>query len=145
MFLSEFNLKLMHTPGAKMVQSDALFQWPDHVLNNNNNEDIILLPNDIFIKMLDMDLENQIQNQTMDDEFFAKGLMATKQSRPTPICFQLEDWTTENGLLFYKGCCYIPPDGTCYNFLYYITPFYSVNYSFPFTNTNYMIHNSIPI
>ena len=44
-FLSDFDLKLIHVPGSKMIQSDSLSRRPDYVLEDNDNEDMILLPN----------------------------------------------------------------------------------------------------
>jgi len=45
LYLSEFNLQLIHVPGNKMVVSDALSHRADHCSGNeHNNEDITLLP-----------------------------------------------------------------------------------------------------
>jgi len=33
-----------------MIQSDALSQRPDHITNEIDNDDIIVLPDNIFIK-----------------------------------------------------------------------------------------------
>ena len=93
-----------------MVQSDTLSRQSDLVLNDNDNEDIILLPNNIFIKLVDLDLQDKLKEKTMDDEFFGKALLAVKEKGPTPICLKLEDWTTEDGLLFYLGKCYVLED-----------------------------------
>ena len=47
LYLSEFDVKLVHTPGNKMVQSDALSRRPDLCPDeDNDNEDIIMLPDD---------------------------------------------------------------------------------------------------
>ena len=48
--LSQYNLKLVHVLGTKMVQSYALSQWPDLCLKeDNNNKNITLLPKQMFI------------------------------------------------------------------------------------------------
>jgi len=58
LFLSEYDIKLVHTPGKKMIQSDALSQQPDHCPEeDNNNEDMILLPENLFINLIDIDLQ----------------------------------------------------------------------------------------
>ena len=45
LFLSDFNLQLVHLPGKQMVQSDALSRRPDHYPSTDtDNEDRILLP-----------------------------------------------------------------------------------------------------
>ena len=49
LFLSEFDIKLVHISGTKMVQSDTLSQRPDFTLeNDNDNEDITMLPKNFF-------------------------------------------------------------------------------------------------
>jgi hypothetical protein len=46
---------------------------------------------------------------TQNDEFVQKALTALKQSGPLPIRSKLDDWELENGLLFFKQKCYVPP------------------------------------
>ena len=42
--LSEYDIKLVHLPGSKMILSDTLSQRPDFVPEKDtNNEDVILL------------------------------------------------------------------------------------------------------
>ena len=54
LYLSEFDIKLVHTPGNKMVQSDALSRRPDLCPDeDNDNEDIIVLPDDMFLNLID--------------------------------------------------------------------------------------------
>jgi len=108
LFLSEFDLKLIHTPRSKMIQSDALSRRPDHVTDEIDNDDIIVLPDNIFIKMINLELQNEIREETTKDDFFAKALLAVKENGPLPIRSKLEDWKTEEGLLFFKDRCYIP-------------------------------------
>ena len=56
--LSEYNLKLIHLPGARMVQSDALSRQPDFYLNeDDDNTDITLLPDNLFVNLIDLDLQ----------------------------------------------------------------------------------------
>ena len=109
LFLSEFNLNLDHTPGSRMIQSDTLFQWPDHITDEIDNNDIIVLPDDIFIKLIDLELQDKIKNETAKDDFFVKALQAMKENGPLPIRFSLEEWNIKEGMLFFKNRCYIPP------------------------------------
>jgi RNase H-like domain found in reverse transcriptase len=54
LYLSEFDVKLVHQPGHKMIQSDALSQQPDLCPDEDtDNEDIVLLPDDMFIMLID--------------------------------------------------------------------------------------------
>ena len=109
LFLSEFDLKLVHTPGSKMIQSDALSRRPDHVLEDTDNEDIVLLPDNIFIKMVDLEMKTKIEDGTKDDELVQKAILALKDSTLPPIKSSLEDWEIRDGLLFFKEKCYIFP------------------------------------
>ena len=83
LFLSEFDFKLIHVPGSHMIQSDSLFCHPDHILNDTDNDDGIILSNNIFICLLDLDLQDEILQKTIDDEFFLKALTSLKDYDPT--------------------------------------------------------------
>jgi hypothetical protein len=59
LYISEFDIKLVHTPGAKMIQSDALFRQPDYIPEiDTDNEDITLLPDNLFMIDLPINLLN---------------------------------------------------------------------------------------
>ena len=108
--LSEFDLKLVHTPGTRMIQSDALSRRPDHIpAEDNDNEDIIILPDNIFIKMIDTELQDTIVRETLKDNFFTSALLALKESGTPPIKSDLADWKLEDGILFFRDKCYVPP------------------------------------
>ena len=48
--LSQYNLKLVHVPGTRMIQSDALSRRPDLCpKEDNDNENVTLLPEQMFI------------------------------------------------------------------------------------------------
>ena len=93
---------------SQMIQSDSLSRHPDHVLNDTNNDDVIVLPDNIFIHLLDLDLQDEILQKTFDNEFFSKAVTSLKEHGPALICSTLDDWSSDNGLLFYQGRCYIP-------------------------------------
>jgi len=66
-----------------MIQSDTLSWWPDHITDEINNDDI-------FIKMIDLELQDKIKNKTAKDDFFVKALQAMKENGPLPIRSSLE-------------------------------------------------------
>ena len=49
LYLSKFDIKLVHLPGMKMIQSDTLSCRPDHGEGPDNNEMATLLPDHLFI------------------------------------------------------------------------------------------------
>jgi len=59
--------------------------------------------------MIDLELQDKIKNETTKDDFFAKALQAIKENGPLPIRSSLEEWKIEEGMLFFKDRCYIPP------------------------------------
>ena len=93
-----------------MIQSDSLSRRPDHITDDDDNDNIILLPDNIFVKLIDIDLHDKIKDKLFGDEFFAKALLALKETGPLPITSKLHDWVEEDGLLFFKNRCYVPPD-----------------------------------
>ena len=81
-------------------------------MNDTNNNDIIVLPNNIFIKAIDLGLQEMIQELTKDDDLFAKALDSIKHHEPVPIKLKLNEWSMNDGLLFFQEQCYIPPNDT---------------------------------
>jgi hypothetical protein len=108
LYPSEFDVKLIHTPGGKMVQSDALSCRPDFVPHeDNDNEDITMLPDSLFVNLIYLYLQQQITNCDDLDTDATKALKLLVQSGPTNVQRGLDNWTTEtvNGkhVLFFKG------------------------------------------
>ena len=65
LYLSKFNIQLIHLLGTKMIQSDALSWWPDHGINESTRkEEQILLADELFINLLDTELQDQIINSS---------------------------------------------------------------------------------
>jgi len=59
----------MHVPGSKMVQSDALSRRPDHVPEEDtDNEYLILLPDELFINLVNIELAKMIESAATLDE-----------------------------------------------------------------------------
>jgi len=59
--------------------------------------------------MIDLELQDEIKNETAKDDFFVKALQAVKENGPLPIRSSLEEWKIEEEILFFKDRCYIPP------------------------------------
>jgi len=59
--------------------------------------------------MIDSELQDEIKNETAKNDFFVKALQAMKENSPLPIRSSLEEWKIEEGMLFFKDRCYIPP------------------------------------
>ncbi|ESK85099.1 reverse transcriptase-rnase h-integrase [Moniliophthora roreri MCA 2997] len=111
LFLSEFNLTLVHVPGKSLTQVDALSQrsnkWEDE---DTNNKDIILLPEQLFVKGINLEMKTKIAEQLGPDDFHKLALEQLLHQGVLPIKSALSDWRIDDGLLFFKGQVYVPND-----------------------------------
>jgi hypothetical protein len=111
LFLSEFDLKLIHTPGTKMVQSDALSRREDLIPDEDtDNEDITMLSEKLFMRVVDTELHTLIAEKTMKDDLVSEAIKALKTNGIPPIKSALSDWKIEEGILFFMNRCYVPKD-----------------------------------
>ena len=114
LFLSEFDTKLQHLPGHKMILSDALSQRPDHCPEEDENEEAILLPDSLFLNLLDLTLQDRTANAKDYDFDVTNAITILLEEGPMGIRNDLEDWKIEEKdrkkILFYKGKNYIPKD-----------------------------------
>jgi hypothetical protein len=100
-----------------MVQSDALSRRPDYCPDeDNDNDDIVMLPDNLFLNLIDTELQQKIANAEDLDGNAAEALKLLLDAAPSPLTTGLTDWTTEQvgdrHILFYKGKNYIPRDAT---------------------------------
>ena len=98
-----------------MIQSDALSRRPNFVPNtDNDNEDIVMLPDNLFIHLIDTELQQRIANGNTMDKDATNALVTLLEQGPTTIRNDLDDWTVEKfdgkNILFFKGKNYIPQD-----------------------------------
>jgi hypothetical protein len=106
-----YDMKLVHVPGSQMVQSDALSWRADlHPDEDNDNEDMMLLPDDLFVKVIDTETHSLLVAALMKDDLVKLAVEALKTGGIPPIKSALTDWKLEDGLLFFLGHCYGPPD-----------------------------------
>ena len=88
LYLSEFDVKLVHTP--KMVQSDALSRWPDLCPDDDtDNKNMIMLPDNMFLNLIDMDLQQKI---AMTDDLDGSAAEALKLLLETDPHQWQKDW-----------------------------------------------------
>ena len=94
LYLSEFDIKLVHVPGIKMVLSDALPQRPDLCPEeDNDNSDVVVLPEHLFVNLIDVDLQERIANANELDADMANVLQTLLGNGPTTLWNDLSDWT----------------------------------------------------
>ena len=98
-----------------MVQSDTLrlSRRPDLCPDeDNDNADIVMLPDDMFLNLIDVNLQKKIVMADDLDSSASEALKLLLESGPTSMTTGLDDWKVENShgrnILFYKGKNYIP-------------------------------------
>ena len=92
LYLSEFNIKLIHLLGLKMIQSDALSRRPDHGIEGQlEEEETIMLPKNMFMNLLDADLQERILNGKELDMDMKNAMETLLQEGPTNLKNNLED------------------------------------------------------
>jgi RNase H-like domain found in reverse transcriptase len=92
LYLSGFNLKLIHLSGTKMVQSDALSRQPDYGTDEwIEEEDKVVLPDNLFINLLDTELQEQILNGKELDLDVKNAIKTLMKEGLTSLKNDLED------------------------------------------------------
>jgi RNase H-like domain found in reverse transcriptase len=115
LYLSGFDLKLIHLPGTKMVQSDTLSRRPDYGTDERmEEEDKVVLPDNLFINLLDTELQKWILNGKELDLDIKNPIKTLMKEGPTSLQNDLQDWKIEEidgqKTIFFKGKNYIPKD-----------------------------------
>ena len=109
LYLSEFDVRLIHQSGSKMVQLDALSRQPNLIpAKDTDNEDMTLLPDNLFLSLLDLTLQDRVLNLGQLDDFL-KSFSISDLPFGNPDDWKLELVDGKN-TLFYKGQNYVPDD-----------------------------------
>ena len=98
-----------------MIQSNALPQQPDHGIEGQlEEEETIMLPENMFINLLDTNLQERILNGKELDIDVKNAMEILLQEGPTSLKNDLEDWRIEEvdgkKTISHKGKNYISKD-----------------------------------
>jgi hypothetical protein len=93
---------LVHIPGEKNTQADVLSQQPDLCPQGADNEDIIVLPEHLFVSLINMKLQKEIANAKNMDYDAAEALKESLEQEPKEAKKNLEDWKVKE----FKGETY---------------------------------------
>ena len=98
-----------------MTQADALSRRPDYVpAEDNDNENVVMLPDGLFLNLVDLDLQQKIWDCKMLDSDATKAILTLLDPESNLLGKELEDWmmekVDEDKILFYKGKQYVPQD-----------------------------------
>jgi hypothetical protein len=98
-----------------MVQSDALSRWPDYGTDEQiEEEDKVVLPDNLFINLLNTELQERILNGKELDLDVKNAIETLMEEGPTSSKNNLQDWKIEEidrrKTIFFKGKNYILKD-----------------------------------
>ena len=105
----EYDLKLQHKKGSKMVVADTLSQRADWSIGlEHDNKDVVALPESLWIRLVDMELQDAVAVAQKEDTLVQDAV--SKLSDPSVFP---QRWTIETSgpdsstcLLFYNGRLY---------------------------------------
>jgi hypothetical protein len=107
LFLQDYDLYFHHTPGAQMGPANALSRR-DSVDMADNNEELILLPDDLFSHAINVALMDKVALSTPSDPLVLSALQALNEGASLFPRARREDWLYQEGKLYFKGRLYVP-------------------------------------
>jgi hypothetical protein len=117
LILSMFDIELHHIPGTKLAAPDALSHRPDHHPTDSDNADVTLLPDTMFVCLLDDSLhEALLTNDPSSDPIFSTASDTLIGLCLPPMKSALSDWKIIDGVLYYKDRAYVSP-AACHDLL----------------------------
>jgi hypothetical protein len=108
LFLQDFDILWQVTPGTKMGPADALSR-KDHVDTTLDNIDAAIYLEPQIINALDLSLARHIQSSSSTDPLVLRAVQNLSTNSPLFPRSSLEDWSFDNGQLYFKKRLYIPP------------------------------------
>lgn len=95
-----------------MIQSDDLSRRPNLNSDDEEPELVTMLPQTLFVNLIDLDLQAQILDSRQMDEEADKALKLLLEEGPTNLKKDLSKWSlqTKEGkrMLFFQNRAYIP-------------------------------------
>jgi hypothetical protein len=87
-----------------MGQSDALSRRPNHIPDRDkDNEEMMLLPDMLFIRQIDIMTYDIIVKVMTRDDFLNKTIVALMEKGTLLIRSNLRAWELHEGLLFFNN------------------------------------------
>ena len=99
LYLSEFNIQLVHIPGKRNIQADTLSRRLDLCPEGTDNKNIIVLPEHLFANLIDTELQRRIantRNMDYDTAEAIKGLLGEGPNKAKRI-WKIGKWKNLKG------------------------------------------------
>lgn len=113
--MTDFDLVFSHIPSSQLLGPDTLSLHLDHVIDKSDNSNVTLLPENLFIQLIDTSLSEKLHNLSVSDPLMFNCLNALNGETPSKLCKCLSDWSFKEGVLSYQGQIYVPDDGTLHH------------------------------
>jgi hypothetical protein len=114
LYMSEFNIKLVYILGKKNIQADSLSRRLDLCPQGMDNKDVVVLPEHLFVNLIDIELQKKIANAKNMDYDAAEAIKELLEQGPRQAKKNLMDWEVKEfkgeNVLFYKENNYVPID-----------------------------------
>jgi len=107
--LMEYDLKLKHKQGKQMVIADALSRRSDYFKGiENDNENVTALPEDLWIRLLDTEIQDAVVKAQQKDEFAQEAIKRLNDPSQSPTKWSIEVDPHGSNVLFFDSQMYIP-------------------------------------
>lgn len=93
-----------------MIQSDALSWRSDHDHGDTDNEDILMLPDSVFVQTINISLLDWIRATKKIDTVALQAQNVFSTNGPWLMRSSPANWSLNNELLLYHNAVYVPPD-----------------------------------
>lgn len=122
LFLTRFDFTIRHRPGRLGGKPDAMSRRVDLQPEGEDNTGRTLLTPEMFrLKAIrrgmtqvhgDQALLRRIRKSDQYEDELVDAIELVKSKAPRVLTKELEDWSTEEGLILYQGKVYVPKDET---------------------------------
>ena len=107
--LADYDLNFVHVPRKQLSSPDALSRRLDFILKEDtDNKGMTLLPQTLFTRLVDIELNQKIAKSTKKDPQVLDALQALEGEAPTPFRSRLSDWKYDAEILTYQGQVFLP-------------------------------------
>src|ERR1700688_305029 len=107
----EYDVKLTHKAGKQMIVADALSRRADYGHGQyEDNMDVTALLEDLWIKLLDTELQDAVATAQLGDTYAQEVLESLNDPSKSPAPWTREVDPNGTNFLFYNGRLYIPDD-----------------------------------
>ena len=109
----EFDIKLRHKQGKRMIVADALLWRSDYFVGiKDDNEHVTALPEDLWIRLLDTEIRDAVVLAQADDSMAQEVIKRLNDPAQSPDKWSVEADPNGTSVLFYDSRMYIPDDLT---------------------------------